>query len=310
MAEAQGWGNAAAEAHAAIRALMDAFDRRFPGRVRAYYVDGSFADGSQLVTSDLDMTIVVADAFRDDAERGAAEKLCQSLAQDSPIELDARVVDEATLAHGAHPVLTFASALIAGEDIRHRFPVMPLAEWTRDRMHAAAWLTVKLHGRPVPVAYPLGYPDQMDEFLGYTRRTIRLPDGSAVPTTRDLIRSTGWAATALIAHQRGQYVTRKRDAHALYERYIGDEWSRLLCDIYECCRTRWEYHIPVDPTERRALQAICEGTLGFENHFLGLYRCFLHNELSGSDDAGRAAAREALVRLPFAGDSLAHADLR
>ena len=310
MAEAHGWDVAAAEANATIRALTDAFDCTFPGRVRAYYVDGSFADGSELVTSDLDMTIVFAGAFGDDAERGAAEKLCQSLAEDSPIELDAGVVDESTLAHGAHPVLTFGCALIAGEDIRDRFPVMPLAEWTRDRMHAAAWLTVKLHGRPVPVAYPLGYPDPMNEFSGYIRRTIRLADGSVVPTTRDLVRSTGWAATALIALDRGQYVTRKRDAHTRYEQSIGDEWSRLLCDIYECCRTRWEYRIPVDLPERQALRAICERTLGFENHFLRLYRCFLLNELSGADFAGRDAAREALARLPFVDDRLTHIDLR
>jgi hypothetical protein len=61
--------------------------------------------------------------------------------------------------------------------------------------------------------------------------------------TRDLICSTGWAATALVAQRAGHYVDRKRGCHALYAEHIGDEWSDLVRDLYECCeccRGRWQ----------------------------------------------------------------------
>jgi nucleotidyltransferase-like protein len=276
------------------RAVYDAFIRRFPGRVRACYAEGSLADGSRLATSDIDLAIVFADGFRDEDERHQAERLAQSLNRAAQIELDLTVTNEAALAGGIWPALKLASRLIAGTDVLHRFSLVPTDQWARERMHAAYWLTIKVHGRAEIVHPPLDYPDPTDEFYGYLRRAIRLPDGRTVPTTRDLIRTTGWAATALLAHQAGQYVARKRDCHILYRRHIGGAHAALLDDIYTLCRQRWQYRIPDDPGDRASLRDICRRALAFENDFLAVYIPYLLAELLASQRDGAAHTADTL----------------
>jgi predicted nucleotidyltransferase len=139
-------------------------------------------------------------------------------------------------------------------------------------------------------------------------------DGSGLSTSdldlcivfRDLFRSTGWAATALIAWQASQYVARKRDCHVTYRALIGDEWSDLLEDVYVLCRGQWRYLIPDAPADRARLCAICARTLGFERHFLAAYRRFLLAELRGGGDGARMAL-DVLERLPWRDDEIAAA---
>lgn len=291
---------------AALRATVAAFEDAFPGRVRGYYVDGSRADGTGLPTSDLDLTIVFRDQFRDADERAAVERLRDACARASEVEYDAELVDEASLMAGASPTFKLGARLVYGDDIRDAVPLVPLAEWTRDRMHTSCWRTIHLFGRSVPITLPLEYPDLAAEFYGYVRRKTRLPDGTEVPGTRDLIRSAGWAATALVAWQAGHYVARKRDCHITYCTLIGDEWSDVLEDIYVLCRGRWRYVVPDAPAERAQLRAICACTLGFERHFLDVYRRFLLAELRGGAE-GAHTALEVLDRLPWHDDEIAAA---
>ncbi len=283
----------------ALRAIVAIYESAFPGRLRAYYVEGSFGDGSGLATSDLDLTLVFRDAFADAAEQTRAATLLAACAELSAVELDGKVHDEAELRRGVWPQLKYGVRLVYGEECREAAPLIPLDQWTRDRMHTSYWRAVNLFGRPHAVRLPLGYPDPADEFLGYARRMLRLPGGDEVPCTRDLIRHTGWAATALIAWRTGEYVARKRDCHRMYRELIGDEHAALLDDIYDYCRQRWHYLIPNAPGERRRLRSICERTLAFENAFLEAYRDFLLAELRGNDDTGRREALAVLARLPF-----------
>jgi len=128
---------------------------------------------------------------------------------------------------------------------------------------------------------------------------MRLPDGSEVRCTRDLVRVTGWAATALIAFKTGTYVARKRDCHLRYRQLIGDEWSDLLHQIYERCKTDWSYRLPDAPRDRQALCAICERTLEFENHFILQFKDFVLEELCGDDAEGSRDAAWLLEQIPF-----------
>ena len=171
--------------------------------------------------------------------------------------------------------------------------------WIRQRMHAAYWLIVKVFNRPPSVSYPLGYPDPDSKFYGYDQRKVRLFDGREVNSTRDLVRVTGWAATALLALKARQYVARKSDGHRAYRDHIDDEWASLLTDIHDQCRTRWRYLIPEVEDQRRLLRDICTRTLGFENHFLAVYRGFLLSQLTGYDEAGRIDAVRFLEQIPY-----------
>lgn len=258
--------------------IVPAFEAACPGRIRGWYVHGSHADDSAVATSDLDLIVLFKDAFAE-GEKAGVDKLAADWVAKSTIELDLEVTDEATLFASADPAFKLGSRLIAGEDVRARMPLMPIADWTRDRMHTSYWKLVKLFGRPPVVRRPIGYPVPEDRFRGYCNRMMRLDDGSEVPGTRDLIRLTGWMGTALVAYRAGEYVVRKSDCHPAYQRLIGGEWGALLEDIYVHCKTRWLYQIPETETDRQQLADLCERTLGFENHFLVAYKEFLLGEL-------------------------------
>jgi hypothetical protein len=295
----------------ALQCIVARCEAALPGRIRACYLEGSYADGTPVATSDLDLVLVFKDAFHGDDERALVERVRANCASLAPVELDVEVVDEAGLGGFAPPTLKLGSRLLYGDDIRDCLRLPPLEEWTRDRMYTSCWRIMKLFGRPEPVTLPIGYPDPDAEFFGYDCRLVRLPGGAQARSTRDLIRSTGWAATALIALRAGQYVSRKRDCHLMYRQYIGDEWSQLLADIYHSCRDVWRYLIPEDTAARAKLRAICQRTLGFENHFLAIYRGYLLAELQASDPADVRQALAALARISFQdGEILAAARTR
>jgi hypothetical protein len=206
------------------------------------------------------------------------------------MELDIEITDEATPAQGVYPSLKMGSLCLYGDDRRAYLPLIPLAEWTRQRMHAAFLLLVNALHRPPVVTTPLTYPDPLGPFYGYDRRTARASEGGERHSTRDLVRVTGWIATALVAYRAGVYVACKRDCHRAYRHHIGDAWAPLLETIYQRCRTDWGYLIPDAEPDRQALRALCEETLHFENHFLTIYKHYLLTELleNGEEARGRA----------------------
>lgn len=258
--------------NAILQEVICLYEKAFPGQIVAYYIQGSYADETFVGTSDLDLCIVFRDRFPNSDLHKVAEHLWESYPHSSTMELDIGIVDEESLRNGVHPTLKLGSKLLYGEDVTRHYPIMSIEAWARERMHAAHWLLVHIYERPDRRDLPLTYPDPTAEFYGYTNRTVCLPDGEVVPSTRNLIRTTGWAATALLALQARQYVVRKRDCHRLYRHSIGDEWSALLEDIYSYCRQEWHYLIPTETHHRQRLRAICEQTLGFERHFLALYQ--------------------------------------
>ncbi len=267
----------------ALSAVVGIFSLQFPEQIRAFYLEGSYANGSEVVASDVDLTII----FNDPAQKESAKEVAEYCVSLSSIELDINVMNEAELLEGISPVLKLGGRLIYGEDVIAEVPMLSIEQWTRDRMHATYWLMTKLFNRPEPVTFPLRYPDQVDEFFGYAQRKLRLTNGTEVNCTRDLIRVTGWAATALISLKARQYVGRKRDCHKAYREYLNDEWSTLLESIYVKCRGDWNYLIPDDTEDRESLRRICADVLGFENHFLSHYKDFLLAELGHTDESVR-----------------------
>ena len=227
-------GNTQADAMA--QEVIRAYEDALPGKIAGYYIEGSYADQTQLATSDLDIAIVLRHPFADDEMRKAAAHVWNARNQAHTLEIDITFVDEQELQAGVHPNLKLSSRFLYGEDICHHYPILPVENWASTRMHAAYWLLVNVYQRPKPVQLLLDFPDSTDEFYGYVNRTIQLPDGREVPCTRNLVRTTGWAATALLALQAGQYATKKSDCARLYRLHIGDEWASLLEEIEKFCR--------------------------------------------------------------------------
>jgi len=282
-----------------VREMIARFLTALPDRLRAVYVLGSYADASAVPTSDLDLELLVAGSLRED-EHERIQSLLAAWTSQAKSELDIEIKEETELRAGVSPTLKLGSRLLWGADVRQRLPLMPLTTWTRDRMHTSYWRLARLFARPTPLTMPLDYPDPHDAFYGYVRRLTHLPDGQLAPGTRDLMRAVGWMATALLAYQAGQYVATKRACATIYREHIGGEWVSLLDDLAAWVRGAWQYRIPATQEERARLRAICAQTLGFENHFLALYRRYALSELHGDDPLGRQLAIEAQQRIPLA----------
>ncbi len=283
---------------ALIREVVRVYEETFPGQIAAYYVEGSYADQTSLPTSDIDLVIIFRDPFGDAEARTRAEQLWTGSPGGDP-EVDITIIDEESLRAGVPPNLKLGSQLIYGQDVCVLYPLLPIETWARERMHAAYWLLVNVYQRPVPVQSPLTFPAPSEEFYGYTNRTLHLPDGQEVPCTRNLVRTTGWAATALLAFQAREYVGRKRDCARLYRDSIGGEWASLLEEIAVVCRDEWQYLIPTAERARMRLRSTCERTLQFEQHFLVLYRSFLLEQLRSTDQEAVRFARWVQGQVPL-----------
>jgi len=136
---------------------------------------------------------------------------------------------------------------------------------------------------------------------------VRLPTGADAPSTRDLIRVTGWIATALLAYRTGVYVAAKSECPRAYRAHIGDAWAPLVEDLYQRCRNTWGYRIPSGEDEQRELRALCERTLQFENHFLEIYKNYVLAQLRADDTTSLNRALWVLERIVYCDESVRHA---
>lgn len=281
-----------------LQGLIGLFEQAFPDRIRGYYLEGSYANRTALTTSDIDLVILFKGSFIDKAEREKAGQMARDYDAVTEIELDIDFLDEKEISKGVPPSLKIGSRVLFGEPIAESLPLVSVAQWGRERMHAAYWLMVNVFNRPDNVTYPLGYPKPESEFYGYTERKIRLATGREICSTRDLIRVMGWAATALIAQLGSQVVTSKQECHILYRKYINDEWAWFVEALYTQCREEWQYRIPEQASERYKLRHLCQQAVGFENHFLRLYKHFLLSELQNLDMSVKRRALQIQEELP------------
>lgn len=284
-------------ADAAVRDLIAALEAALPGRLAAAYVEGSYAAGDVLDTSDLDVSLVFAGELAAD-ERLRVRALIDRQQELTPLDLDVWLGEERRLAEQSHPTFNLAARRLWGRELRDGLELPPAQDWGRQRMHAAYRLVMAVFDRPLPVPATLDFPQAADPWRGYVNRMARLPDGSEVPTTRNLLRVAGWIATARVAWEAGRYVARKSECPARYREAINDEWAGLIERLDRRCRQDWRYRVPASPAEQAELRGLLEQTLAFENHFLGLYRAFARRELASPDPARRALAEEFQAQIP------------
>ena len=268
-----------------LRGVIGIFETVFPDRIRGYYLVGSYADGTAISTSDIDMKILFKNRFRDNIERKNSQQICEyCFGLISPIAGDVTAKDEETAFSTSTLQLRIkaGSLLVYGEDIRDQISLPPLDQSIRDVMFRAYvfCFTDRLRPNLKARVYPLDYPDPSDEFYGYTYKggtTVFISVVSAV-------------ATAIVASKAKKYVFTKNDSLKLYKKYINDEWTVLLEAASEKIRKQWEYQIPENRDERQQLREICRQALAFENHFLIIYKDFLLTELRDAEDKDKLLA--------------------
>lgn len=278
-----------------LRLVIGGFEREFPGLFRGYYVIGSYATGTALPASDLDL--LFEGRVPDPSERERSKVLLDTCRAATPLDGGVfPMIGEAL--HGIYnPIFKLKSLFLYGHDMRDTIPLVPPGEWARQCMHGI-YRVMGRNGTLTQISYPIDYPDPQGEFYGYDD-TVRLPDGSEVKGTRGLVTGAGWLATSLIGLKARCYVLSKGEFAASYRQHVGDEWAPFLDDLYDSCRRRWNYLIPQGAEDRAKLRLLCERYLQFENQFLAVYRDFVLAELQRGDDSAMLQALRTLERLPY-----------
>ena len=285
-----------------LQGLVGLLELVFPDLMKAYYLEGSLANGNQVTTSDLDLVVLTKEPI-DDALDARIEQFynsCESL-MSRDLDLSVHYEGESKIVNSV--LLKTASVFLYGVDTRDKIVLPSPQDYGRRVLHNAVGFMFRLRQWPEILRLPFDYPDRQAEFLGYDRRMLRGPDGLEQSSTKDMVVMSGWAATGLIAWQAGQLIGRKSDCIPAYQKFIGDEWASLLTEIQDKCRSRWQYLLPTEPTERADLRDLCKRVLAYENHIVVLYQPILVDSLERlreekSDDWLRLVRRAGALIYP------------
>lgn len=292
--------------------VIGVFEVAFPDRVRGYYLRGSHASSTSIAGSDLDLFIIFKERFADADEFERARALSDHCGRLSPVLLELVLTGERGLRGpegvGAALNLKLATRLLYGEDIRAELPPFDADTYVRSVVHTP-YLSYAYpkERRGGPLVYPLRHLDPDGPFFGYDQWTMPGPDGVERPSTKLLVGSVGWTATAIVALGSGQYVRDKAACVELYQKYVADEWTGLVTDVHELCRNHWHYQLPSDPADREVLRELCDRALDFQNHFLELYRSYQLAELASGDPDRQQLATQRLQRIVFDDQEVADA---
>lgn len=285
-----------------LQGVIGVFEQVFPERIRGYYLRGSHRSGSSVPNSDLDLYVIFRENFRDEIEMQNVIKLCESCALISPMLLEIAPGGEVHLGRTELAGLTLnfklSTQFLYGEDIRDKIATPTSEVWIRWAMHNQLSGFIEERPNLDVLVFPLDYPEPQAEYYGYDRQMLPCSDGGEQRSTKWLVATVCWLATALVALRTGKYVGSKREAIELYKTHISDEWADLLEQVYDC-RDRWYYLIPIEEAKQQALKLLCQSALEFGNHFLHIYQSFLLSELRSGQLESQLLALKSLNRIVY-----------
>jgi len=289
----------------ALRGLVGIFETIFPGRIRGYYIIGSYADGTAISTvSDVDGLIVFKNNFLDGVEAGKAWQVLSHCALLTPLDFDLAAVPESNILRYGHVVLKYNSTPIYGQDIREEIPLPDIDIFGQSLLFDAYRFLSRVRGNPPFLTYPLEYPDPHAEYFGYTQ-SVQNNDRTEQANTKGLINCVGKAALGMVTAQGRVHVKNKTDCIVQYKKLIGDEWGTLLEDIFIKCRNTWHYHVPDNKIQQQELRNHCRRTLDFENHFLSFYKDFLIKTLQDNEQESSVWVDSETANMVFLDETLA-----
>lgn len=292
---------------AVVVGVLEAFDEHFPGRLLSCDLRGSRAAGVAVEGSDLDLLIVFADRFSGMEEFERARAVCDRCAASSPILLEIMLIGENRLndedALDAALDVRLNCRLLSGTDIRDKLPEFDAATYLRNVIHTPYYSYAAPAQRGPRIAYPLDHIDPEGDFVGFDQWLIPHPAGPDTPSTKLLVATVGWTATALVARRSGSYVPNKAASASMYAGLVGDSWTPLVHDVHAWCRNAWHYRIPDTDAERSTLRQMCGDALAFQNHFLRVYRDYALDELASGDADRQRLAADRLDQITYPGDA-------
>ena len=296
--------------------IVERYEAQFPGRIRACYLTGSYAEGNAVEWSDIDVYVLFKDAFVSEEEAAQAEQVELSCASLTPLRLDLHAGSEQSqdslpsfdsLPGFLRAAVKNTSVLLYGEDTREHMSLPGREEYTRDATEIA--LKFLLWLRQVEnLTYPLAYPDPDGAFFGYDQLQFLSSDRAiARQGIRLLVESACRVGTALLAFKTDCSVSTKRESVQTYRELINDEWASFLEAMFERGKLCWSYNLPENEEERAELRMLCERMLPFENHYLRAHRAYLLAQLGSNNEAARQFALQGLKQVMYpdeAGDKL------
>ncbi len=208
-----------------IRGIIGIFEMVFPGRIRGYYLTGSYSDGSAITTSDIDMFIIFKDSFTN-GEEEMARQLWLYCEQISFVKIDLIPISEERLLHEGNIAVKITSLLMYGEDMRDNIPLPVFDMYLHGVTEASFSYLAGVLRDAQCLVFPLGYPDPTGMFYGYDAKDSRTE-------TKGLVSSVCRAATAIVALKSGRYVGKKSDSIKSYKDYVNDDWTGFLEEMYE-----------------------------------------------------------------------------
>lgn len=284
--------------------IVQRYEAHFPGRIRACYLTGSYAEGNAVEWSDIDVYVLFKDAFVSQGEAAQAEQLGRALAPLTPVRLDLHAGSEQSLDSlpgFLRAAIKQTSVLLYGEDTREHMSLAGREHYTRDATEVALQFLLELH-QGENLTYPLAYPDPDGAFFGYDQLQV-LSDSSdraeARPGIRLLVESACRMGTALLAFKTDRSVSTKRESVQTYRELINDEWASFLEAMFERGKLCWSYNLPEQIEERAELRMLCERMLPFENHYLRAYRAYLLAQLGSNNEAARQFAWQGLKQVMY-----------
>jgi len=281
-----------------LQGLVGIFEMVFPGRIRAYYLVGSYADASHVPLSDIDLRVVFRGDFAEQEEARFLELRhdCRSI---SPIAIDCPALSEARLQSDpdwVHETISIKESgrFLYGDDLRAGLALPDFDTYLQNVTLAPLSFFGRMHGQEV-LDFPLTYPDPTGEFFGYCAMQPEEEDRNS--GTKMLVHLAGFAATCLVGLHARQMVVKKSDWLPAYQQYVADEWTPFLGELYHLCKEEWAYRVPEEAAQRIQLRNLCQQTLAFENYYLAEYQAYLQNESEKGDESTKAVARERLQRI-------------
>ena len=279
--------------------LIALFEQSFPGRIRSYYLGGSYSDGTAVGhdsspnSSDVDLFVIFRGTVASD-ENATFKRLVEECRRDLPVQVDAHAYSEedlfglprkdATQTSFLNALIREAGMLVYGEDLRAEMPSVPFSLYILDVIesgifHVGIPRQEKALAYPLmtPLVPPLAYPNPDGEFYGYDVVPAR-PD--APHGTRVLVALTAWIATLILALETGRYAVQKSQSLRLCKEYLPYDWrTQLVTEILDVCKGSWGYAQPSSGEARSRLRHLCRETLSLENEYLRIVHDYVLAQL-------------------------------
>jgi predicted nucleotidyltransferase len=155
-----------ARVDAALQGVIGLLQIVFPGRIRACYVTGSYADGTAVDTSDVDL-LVVFKGGASESEFETVFDVADNLRLLSPVFLDLLGASEEQWLRSGHRLDQSNSLFVFGDDVRFRMPAAPPGDVMQDAVRSTYRFIAHVARRTEDVTYPVDFPNPTAEFYGY-----------------------------------------------------------------------------------------------------------------------------------------------